>query len=64
MTSVTSVWSTGPGVGVSAEGRLAAADQPPEPVQAAPGDGQRDDRHEYAEDEADAHAHTLDPTRE
>jgi hypothetical protein len=49
-------------VDVAAQGRLAAADQPPEPVQASPGDGQRDDGDQYAEDEA--HAHSLDPTRQ
>ncbi len=52
------------GIDVSAESGLAAADQAPEPVQAAAGDRQSGDGHEEAEDEAEAHAHTLDPTGE
>ena len=50
------------GVDVPAQGRLAAADQPPQPVQAPPGDGQRDDGDEEADEEA--HAHTLNPTHQ
>ena len=50
------------GVDVPAQRRLAAADQPPQPVQAPPGDGQRDDGDEEADEEA--HAHTLDPTHQ